>query len=170
MNASTLRLSRGTRAAAAARAAVAATLVAALLSACAVPVARTARVVEEPGVAPVVQATYVQFGTVTRIEEIDTRVGDSGGGAALGAVIGGVVGNGIGHGAGRVAATALGIFGGAAVGDRVERNNAAAASSVIYRVYVHFDDGSERSFDYRGLNGLHSGERVRLEQGRLDRA
>ena len=125
------------------------------LSACAVPVA------------PV---SYARYGTVTRIEEIDTRVGDSGGGAALGGVIGGVVGNQVGRGSGRAAATVLGIFGGAIVGDNVERSNAAAASSTIYRVFVRFDDGGSTHFDYRGLGGLHSGERVRLDHCALGRA
>lgn len=145
----------------------------ALLSACAVPVTRTTRVIDGPGYAPVAAApapVYVQYGTVTRIEEMDTRVGDSGGGAVLGALIGGVVGNQIGHGGGRAAATALGVFGGAVAGDSVERNNAAAASGTAYRVFVHFDDGSTRRFDYRALGGLHSGERVRLENGVLMRA
>jgi len=144
--------------------------VAALLSACAVPVTRTTRVVQEPWNAPVASNTYVQYGTVARIEEISTHVGDSGGGSVLGAVIGGVLGNTVGHGMGRAAATGLGIFGGAVIGDNIERNNAQAASSVVYRVFVHFDDGSQRSFDYRGLNGLHNGERVRLDRGLLDRA
>ena len=143
---------------------------AALLSACAVPVTRSTRVIEGPGYAPAAPAAYVQYGTVTRIEEIATQVGDSGGGAALGAVIGGVLGNQVGHGGGRAAATALGLFGGAVVGDKVERNNAAAASNVVYRVHVRFDDGSTRHFDYRGLDGLHDGERVRLENGVLGRA
>jgi outer membrane lipoprotein SlyB len=153
------------------RAAACATLAAAaLLSGCAAPVTRTVRVVHDPWNAPVASATYVQYGTVSRIEEISTHVGDSGGGSVLGAVIGGVLGNTVGHGMGRAAATGLGIFGGAVVGDTIERNNAQAASSVVYRVFVRFDDGSQRSFDYRGLNGLHSGERVRLDHGLLDRA
>lgn len=142
------------------------------LSACAVPVVRSTRVIEGPGyaAAPAPAPVYVQYGTVARIEEIDTRVGDSGGGAVLGGLIGGVVGNQIGHGTGRAAATALGIFGGAVAGDSIERNNAAVASNTVYRVFVHFDDGSTRHFDYRGLGGLHSGERVRLENGQLLRA
>lgn len=154
-----------------ARTAVVAVAAALALSACAVPVTRSTRVIDGPGYGrPVASATYVQYGTVDRIEEIDTRVGDSGGGAVLGALIGGVVGNTIGHGGGRAVATGLGIFGGAVAGDNIERNNAAAQSNVIYRVFVRFDDGSERSFDYRGLDGLRRGERVRLENGRLDRA
>ena len=137
------------------------------LSACAVPVTQTRRVVDGPQVASV---SYARYGTVTRIEEIDTRVGNSGGGAALGGVIGGVVGNQVGHGSGRAAATVLGIFGGAILGDNVERGNAAAASGTIYRVFVRFDDGGSTHIDYRGLGGLHSGERVRLEHGALGRA
>ncbi len=162
----TLSPSRGRARHWAARAGAAAAAL--LLGACAVPVTRTTHVVEGPEFAPE-PVTWVQYGTVTRIEEIDTRVGNSGGGAALGAVIGGVVGNQIGHGSGRAAATVLGVFGGAVVGDNVERNNAAAASGTIYRVYVRFDDGSRRSFDYRGLGGLHRGERVRLQDGVLGR-
>lgn len=44
----------------------------------------------------------------------------SGAGALMGAVAGGAMGNAIGHGNGRAAATALGIFGGAILGDRIE--------------------------------------------------
>ncbi len=139
------------------------------LSACAVPVVQTRRVIGGPDTVPMAPASYARFGTVTRIEEIDTRVGISGGGAALGGAIGGVVGNQVGHGTGRAAATVLGIFGGAIVGDNVERSNAAAASGTIYRVFVRFDDGGVNHFDYRGLGGLHSGERVRLEHGALGR-
>lgn len=142
-----------------------------LLTACAAPVSRTTRVIEAaPGKVPVASAAAARYGTVLSIDEIDTRVHDSGGAAALGAVIGGVVGNTIGRGSGRAAATALGIFGGAVAGDGLERRDAAAGSGVIYRVHVRFDDGSTRSFDCCGLDGLHSGERVRLQHGRLERA
>lgn len=44
----------------------------------------------------------------------------SGGGAVLGGVAGGVVGNAIGRGNGRAAATAVGIFGGAILGNHLE--------------------------------------------------
>jgi len=49
----------------------------------------------------------------------------SGAGALLGAVTGGVVGNAIGAGSGNAAATALGVVGGAMLGDRVEAGNSA---------------------------------------------
>ena len=44
----------------------------------------------------------------------------SGAGAAIGALAGGALGNAVGNGGGRAAATVLGLFGGALVGDRVE--------------------------------------------------
>ncbi|MEO8857348.1 MAG: glycine zipper 2TM domain-containing protein [Burkholderiaceae bacterium] len=48
----------------------------------------------------------------------------TGAGAAIGAIAGGVLGNAVGHGGGRAAATMLGVFGGALVGDRVEGQGA----------------------------------------------
>jgi uncharacterized protein YcfJ len=44
----------------------------------------------------------------------------SGAGAVMGAIAGGAMGNQIGGGTGRAAATALGIFGGAILGDKIE--------------------------------------------------
>ncbi|WP_374411617.1 glycine zipper 2TM domain-containing protein [Hydrogenophaga sp.] len=44
----------------------------------------------------------------------------SGAGALMGAIAGGAMGNAVGQGNGRAAATALGIFGGAILGDRIE--------------------------------------------------
>lgn len=141
---------------------------AALLSACAVPVTRTTRVYEAPP-PPVVMAPAVRYGTVGRIEEVQTQAQPSGGGTVLGAVIGGVVGNQFGHGGGRAAATALGAFGGAVVGNNVEQQQAAAASGHYWRVFIRFDDGERREFNYSALNGLRTGERVRLHDGVLER-
>jgi uncharacterized protein YcfJ len=44
----------------------------------------------------------------------------SGAGALMGAIAGGAAGNAIGNGSGRAAATVLGLFGGAILGDRIE--------------------------------------------------
>ena len=44
----------------------------------------------------------------------------SGAGAAMGAIAGGAIGNSMGQGSGRAAATMLGLFGGAILGDKVE--------------------------------------------------
>jgi outer membrane lipoprotein SlyB len=141
------------------------------LTGCAVPVTRTVHVYDAPGMgAPPPPRPVVHYGTVSRIEVIDTQQQVSGGGAVLGAVIGGVVGNQIGRGAGNALATAAGVFGGAVAGNRLEQDHAAANSSTVYRVYVDFDDGARRHFDYRDLAGLRAGERVRFEHGVLDRA
>jgi len=49
----------------------------------------------------------------------------SGAGSAMGAIAGGVVGNSMGRGSGNAAATAIGIMGGAILGDRIEGQNAS---------------------------------------------
>jgi uncharacterized protein YcfJ len=48
----------------------------------------------------------------------------SGAGALMGAIAGGAAGNAIGDGSGRAAATILGLFGGAILGDRIEGGGA----------------------------------------------
>ena len=48
----------------------------------------------------------------------------SGAGSAVGAIAGGVIGNSMGRGSGNAAATAIGIMGGAILGDRIEGQNA----------------------------------------------
>jgi outer membrane lipoprotein SlyB len=138
------------------------------LAGCAVPVTRTTRVYEAPP-PPVVMAPAVRYGTVSRIEEVQTTQQPTGGGSVLGAVIGGVVGNQFGHGGGRAAATALGVFGGAVVGNNIEHAQAAAHSGRYFRVFVQFDDGARAEYDYADLAGLRSGERVRLSGGVLER-
>lgn len=51
----------------------------------------------------------------------------SGAGSVIGAVAGGLLGNTIGHGTGRAAATALGVLGGAVVGNSVEAGHSGYA-------------------------------------------
>ena len=68
---------------------------------------------------PVVQQVAVPR-QVCNNQQYITEAPRSGGGALLGALVGGLAGNSIGGGGGRAAATALGAFGGAVVGDRFE--------------------------------------------------
>lgn len=138
------------------------------LAACAVPVVRTSSV-DGPGT-PMAVGPTVQYGTVERIDLVETTMQPTGGGTALGALIGGVIGNRFGGGSGRAAATALGAVGGAVLGTNAECQQAAAGSAAVYRVVIDLDDGSRRSFDYSTLNGLHAGERVRLQDGLVYRA
>ena len=71
---------------------------------------------------PVVEQVAVPR-QVCNNQQVITQAPKSGAGALMGAVAGGVVGNAIGSGGGRVAATALGLFGGAVLGDNIEGSN-----------------------------------------------
>ncbi|HJV63854.1 MAG TPA: glycine zipper 2TM domain-containing protein [Albitalea sp.] len=109
----------------------------------------------------------VQYGTVRNIQQLDSSRRGPGAGALLGAVVGGVVGNQIGHGTGRAAATALGAVGGAVAGNAYDQRN--ATPQTYYQVDVRLDNGDFRSFDYMDLNGLRVGDRVRIQDGQLQR-
>ena len=64
-----------------------------------------------------------QVGVPRRVctnESVPTQSQKSGAGAVMGGLAGGAIGNAIGGGGGRAAATMLGIFGGAILGDRIE--------------------------------------------------
>jgi uncharacterized protein YcfJ len=62
---------------------------------------------------------------VCTTEQVAVQPSKSGAGAAMGAIAGGAVGNSMGGGSGKVAATMLGIFGGAILGDKIEGPSAA---------------------------------------------
>jgi len=57
---------------------------------------------------------------VCTTEQVAVQQPKSGAGALMGAIAGGAMGNAVGGGNGKTAATMLGIFGGAIVGDKVE--------------------------------------------------
>src|SRR5579884_2785309 len=86
---------------------------------------------------PVV-AQRTEYGVV---EAIEMYPGGGGRPVGLGAIVGGIAGGIIGHqfgrGSGNTAATIAGALGGAAVGNEVERANAADR----YRVIVRLDSG-----------------------------
>lgn len=68
---------------------------------------------------PIIQQVAIPR-QVCSTEQIAVQQPRSGAGAVMGALAGGAAGNAIGNGGGRAAATMLGIFGGAIVGDRIE--------------------------------------------------
>jgi uncharacterized protein YcfJ len=68
---------------------------------------------------PIIQQVAVPR-QVCNTQQVVTEGQKSGAGAVMGAIAGGTVGNQIGGGSGRAAATMLGIFGGAIMGDRIE--------------------------------------------------
>lgn len=109
----------------------------------------------------------VQFGYVRNITQQETARRTSGAGALLGAVIGGVAGNQVGSGSGRAAATAIGAVGGAVVGNKIEEGRNMPAT--YYQVQVQMDNGDVRNFDYADISGLRVGDRVRVQDGQLQR-
>ncbi|MBT3068171.1 glycine zipper 2TM domain-containing protein [Rhodoferax sp. U11-2br] len=68
---------------------------------------------------PVIQQVAVPR-QVCSTEQVAVAQPKSGAGAVMGAIAGGAMGNAIGHGSGQAAATMLGLFGGAVLGDRIE--------------------------------------------------
>lgn len=78
---------------------------------------------------PIIQQVGVPR-NVCSTEQVVVQQPKSGAGAVMGAIAGGVMGNAIGGGGGKAAATALGIFGGAILGDRVEGAPGAQVQNV----------------------------------------
>lgn len=156
--------------------ALCAALSSALVAGCAAPpVTQTVWVYEQPAGAPT-QASVVRWGTVDRIEVVDTRVGVTGAGAATGALVGGVLtsplghGGPRGHGPGFLPFALVGVVAGALIGHHIEEQQARASSERHYRVFIDFDDGQTRAYNVADLNGLRVGERVRIERGRIESA
>ena len=115
---------------------------------------------------------YVEYGRVANIEVLQgttAGTGTTGGGAVAGGVVGGLVGNRFGGGNGRVAATALGIVGGALLGNSIEASRNGPRASESYRVSIQTDGGGYRSFDVSSPGDLHIGDRVRIDNGQISR-
>jgi uncharacterized protein YcfJ len=78
---------------------------------------------------PVMQQVAVPR-QVCNTAQVATPSGPTGAGAAMGAVAGGFLGNQVGHGSGRAAATALGLLGGAVLGNNIEGNRGTQVQNV----------------------------------------
>ena len=153
--------------------ATASVLALAALTACVAPqpVYQTSRYPYQPAY-PAAPSAYVEFGRVANIEVIRSQTsgaGPTGGGAVAGGVLGGVVGNQFGHGSGRAAATALGVVGGALLGNNIEANANAPRAYESYRVSIQTDQGAYRSFDVPSPGDLRIGDRVRIDGGQISR-
>lgn len=78
---------------------------------------------------PVIQQVAVPRKVCTT-EQVATQGQKSGAGAIMGAIAGGAAGNAIGQGSGKAAATVLGLFGGAILGDHIEGGSAGGVENV----------------------------------------
>jgi len=87
------------------------------------PASETARVISST---PVIQQVAIPRQVCTQQPVVVEGPRTSGAGSVIGAIAGGLLGNTIGGGSGRVAATALGVMGGAIVGNSVEAQGSPA--------------------------------------------
>ncbi|WP_431275824.1 glycine zipper 2TM domain-containing protein [Variovorax ureilyticus] len=153
---------------------VASALALSALTACVAPqpVYQTARYPYQPPVQQMAPGAYVEYGRVANIEVIQSQssgASTTGGGAIAGGVVGGVLGNQIGHGNGRAAATALGLVGGALLGNSIEANANAPRTYQTYRVSIQTDNGGYRAFDVPSPGDLRIGDRVVINNGQISR-
>jgi uncharacterized protein YcfJ len=82
---------------------------------------------------PVVQQVAVPRQVCTTEQVTTQGQTKSGAGALIGAIAGGAMGNAVGQGSGRAAATAIGLFSGAIVGDKIEGGQAVAQTQNVQR-------------------------------------
>lgn len=108
-----------------------------------------------------------QYGTVSNIEVLSDGGGTSGGGAILGAILGAAIGHQVGDGTGRKVATGVGAVSGAVIGNNIERRN--NRDNEIFRVRVRMSNGREYTAEYRRIDDLEVGDRVRIEDGQIYR-
>ena len=113
---------------------------------------------------------HPMYGVVKSIERVPQENRGIGGsniglGTIAGAVVGGIVGNQVGAGNGNTVATVAGAAGGAYVGHELEKRQQNDA----YRITVRLEDGSHQVLIQNTDSGLRVGDRVRLDNGGIQR-
>jgi outer membrane lipoprotein SlyB len=109
-----------------------------------------------------------------RVESIDSAPQDYQGvggtgiglGTVAGAVIGGVAGHQVGSGSGNTAATIAGAAGGAYIGHQLEKRKQAENA---YRITVRMENGDYQTLIQPSIGDLRVGDRVRIDNGVLQR-
>jgi outer membrane lipoprotein SlyB len=122
-----------------------------------------------PAPAAATGGVYSGYGVVQSIELVKQQ-GNAGGiglGTIAGAVVGGVAGHQVGSGRGNTAATVLGAAGGAYVGHELE--NRQQQQPDAYKITVRMEDGSYQALMQSSSGDLRVGDRVRIENGVLQR-
>jgi outer membrane lipoprotein SlyB len=117
-------------------------------------------------------SAYPGYGVVDSIERLsqdNTGIGGSGIGVGtiVGAVVGGLLGHQVGSGTGQTVATVAGAAGGAYVGHELENRQQRTAET--YRLTIRMDNGSYQTLMQNTDTGFRVGDRVRGENGYLQR-
>jgi outer membrane lipoprotein SlyB len=113
---------------------------------------------------PPAPAICQSCGTIQSVQEISNKGEGTGLGAIAGGVLGGLLGSQIGGGNGKKAMAVVGAAGGAFAGHEVEKR---VRGETQYQITVRFDDGNTRTYTETTATQMQSGDRVRLENGRL---
>jgi outer membrane lipoprotein SlyB len=123
----------------------------------------------ETSYSPPSQSRYSNVGVIDSVQLITYEAQNTTGtGAVVGGLIGGLLGNQVGGGSGKTAATVVGVVGGAVVGNNVEKNRNSGAKE-MYRINIRLDNGGNTSIEQDTLNGLRTGDRVRISDGHVYR-
>jgi outer membrane lipoprotein SlyB len=111
---------------------------------------------------PMAKKECAECGVVVSVRLVEKK----GDGTGLGAVVGGVAGAVIGHeiADGRSAGTVVGAAGGAIAGHQIERH---ARTTQHYEVQVRMADGNLKSVKFVTQPAWKSGDKVRLQDGKL---
>lgn len=125
--------------------------------------AQTTRYAFQPGQR---SAAGGDYGRVASIEVIRTQTGGATPGATgiiAGGAIGGLIGNQFGKSSGRAAATALGVVGGAFLGNAVEAEVLAPQVHEVFRITIRTDYGVTRTVDAPSAGNIRVGDRVTID-------
>ncbi|MES2912154.1 MAG: glycine zipper 2TM domain-containing protein [Pseudomonadota bacterium] len=117
-------------------------------------------------------AAAVEYGRITNVEVVRTQApaGNNAAGTIIGGIAGAVIGHQIGRGTGKDLATIAGGVGGAVAGNAIQRNaNGGGTVTDVYRVSVQVDSGAYRAYDLSNSGDLRAGDRVRIENGQIQR-
>lgn len=106
-------------------------------------------------------------GVVDRIEVVKKGDSSNVAGTVIGGVVGGLIGHQIGGGRGQTAATIVGAAGGAVAGHEVQRRTRGANET--FRVSVRMDNGVYQTITQDDITDLRSGDKVRVQDGRVYR-
>ena len=116
--------------------------------------------------APIAAVVCANCGVVESVTTVSHAGEGSGAGALIGGVVGGLLGRQVGGGRGKDVATVAGAVGGAVLGNHIEKER---KSTQDVDIRVRLDDGTTQTIRSQTDQGLRSGDKVRVDNGRVIR-